>query len=293
MSVFTASRLVQLLKDQVTFFGVLGKRARRAVKFGTVPLAYANTTQAAGPSADSVDAAVDKARLNAQIPVKPIYILRRGTRWCSATGSMDLTLEVRPERLPMLQIHYWRGIREALESVGTKVVIAKVPGTGGIRERAQQLDSLLASRLESEKVNIVGHSMGGLDARYLITHIDPKRYSVASLTTVCTPHRGSPFMDWCRDYLSLGYRVDPEQLIRDFAMVWKPASAGAGSIGGSMGAANNAPPLPDALLQERIDSIIHHAIGDDIGGAMDIDPADSRLREFAQFLTRLLSENAS
>ncbi|KAJ2347519.1 hypothetical protein GGF43_004741, partial [Coemansia sp. RSA 2618] len=283
MSVFTASRLVQLLKDQVTFFGVLGKRARRAVKFGTVPLAYANTTQAAGPSADSVDAAVDKARLNAQIPVKPIYIAPRN----------PVVLCHGPERLPMLQIHYWRGIREALESVGTKVVIAKVPGTGGIRERAQQLDSLLASRLESEKVNIVGHSMGGLDARYLITHIDPKRYSVASLTTVCTPHRGSPFMDWCRDYLSLGYRVDPEQLIRDFAMVWKPASAGAGSIGGSMGAANNAPPLPDALLQERIDSIIHHAIGDDIGGAMDIDPADSRLREFAQFLTRLLSENAS
>ncbi|KAJ2270013.1 hypothetical protein EV176_004425 [Coemansia sp. RSA 451] len=289
MSVFTASRLVQLLKDQVSLLGVLSKRARRAVKFGTLPLAYANTTQPTGSSVDSVDAAISKARLNEQIPVKPIYIAPRNpVVLCHGLYGFDVR---GPEKLPMLQIHYWRGIREALESIGSKVVIAKVPGTGGIRERAQQLDSLLASRLESEKVNIVGHSMGGLDARYLITHISPKRYSVGSLTTVCTPHRGSPFMDWCRDYLSLGYRVDPEQLIRDFAMVWKP-SAGRESVDSNVGASNTSP-IPDALLQERIDSIIHHAIGSNTDDAAGIDMSDSRLREFAQFLTRLLGENAS
>ncbi|KAJ2364349.1 hypothetical protein H4S02_009964, partial [Coemansia sp. RSA 2611] len=194
-----------------------------------------------------------------------------------------------PEKLPMLQIHYWRGIREALEKIGANVVIAKVPGTGGIRERAQQLDSLLQSRLESKHVNIIGHSMGGLDARYLITHINPKSYSVGSLTTVCTPHRGSPFMDWCRDYLSLGYRVDPEQLIRDFAMVWKPSTTKNNPLSGI--GASNPSALSDALLQDRIDSIIHHAVGSD--SAAEIDPTDARLREFAQFLTGLLSENAS
>ncbi|KAJ1873495.1 hypothetical protein LPJ55_002243 [Coemansia sp. RSA 990] len=184
----------------------------------------------------------------------------------------------------MLQIHYWRGIREALEKIGAKVVIAKVPGTGGIRERAQQLDTLLDSRLASEQVNIVGHSMGGLDARYLITHINPKTYSVASLTTVCTPHRGSPFMDWCRDYLSLGYRVDPDQLIRDFAMVWKPSTT-------KNVMRTSTPTISDAMLQDRINSIINHAIGN--CNASGIDPADSRLQEFSQFLTRLLGENAS
>lgn len=44
---------------------------------------------------------------------------------------------------------------------------------------------------------------GGLDARYLITHIKTKQFRVQSLTTVGTPHRGSPFMDWCRDYMGL------------------------------------------------------------------------------------------
>ncbi|KAJ2356789.1 hypothetical protein H4S01_006625, partial [Coemansia sp. RSA 2610] len=66
---FSASRLVQLLRDQVSFLGVLGKRARRAVKFGTLPLAYANSTQTTGsPSVDPVDAVINKSRLNEQIP---------------------------------------------------------------------------------------------------------------------------------------------------------------------------------------------------------------------------------
>ncbi|KAJ2849213.1 hypothetical protein IWW36_002786 [Coemansia brasiliensis] len=255
---FSATRFVQLLRDQVMFLGVISKRARRAIKFGTAPLAYANSTPSTDSTADHIEEILNKSRINEQIPVFMVL---------------------------MFGIHYWRGIREALEKIGAKVVIAKVPGTGGIRERAQQLDTLLDSRLASEQVNIVGHSMGGLDARYLITHINSKTYSVASLTTVCTPHRGSPFMDWCRDYLSLGYRIDPDQLIRDFAMIWKPSTAE------NAMRTTSTPTLSDAMLQERINSIINHAIGN--RNASGVDPADSRLQEFAQFLTRLLGENAS
>lgn len=42
----------------------------------------------------------------------------------------------------------------------------------------------------AEKVNLIAHSMGGLDARYLISRMDmaPR---VATLTTISTPHRGS------------------------------------------------------------------------------------------------------
>lgn len=42
----------------------------------------------------------------------------------------------------------------------------------------------------AEKVNLIAHSMGGLDARYLISHLD-MAHQVASLTTIATPHRGS------------------------------------------------------------------------------------------------------
>lgn len=39
-------------------------------------------------------------------------------------------------------------------------------------------------------------NQGGLDGRYLISKIQPKEYYPASLITISTPHRGSPFMDW-------------------------------------------------------------------------------------------------
>ncbi|PSR90289.1 hypothetical protein PHLCEN_2v4929 [Hermanssonia centrifuga] len=46
--------------------------------------------------------------------------------------------------------------------------------------------------------------MGGLDCRHLITHLKPTEYTPVSLTTVATPHRGSPFMDWCADNIGIG-----------------------------------------------------------------------------------------
>jgi triacylglycerol lipase len=42
----------------------------------------------------------------------------------------------------------------------------------------------------ARKVHLIAHSMGGLDARHLITHLGGHAY-VTSLTTVATPHRGS------------------------------------------------------------------------------------------------------
>jgi len=41
-----------------------------------------------------------------------------------------------------------------------------------------------------EKMNVVAHSMAGLDMRYAITHLNIAD-SVASLTTVASPHRGT------------------------------------------------------------------------------------------------------
>lgn len=43
------------------------------------------------------------------------------------------------------------------------------------------------------KFHLIGHSMGGLDARVVASRW-PER--VASVTTLCTPHRGSPVADW-------------------------------------------------------------------------------------------------
>ncbi|KAJ2700982.1 hypothetical protein FB645_004800 [Coemansia sp. IMI 203386] len=305
---FSAARFVRLLRQRTaSSLDALAKGARSAARLGAAPWVFASASGSAsntaatatGQDTRGLDGVFDKDKLNAQMPLKPVYIApRHPVVLCHGLYGFDVR---GPEKLPILQVHYWRGIREALENIGARVHIAKVPGTGGVRERACQLDAMLRSRLESEQVNILGHSMGGLDARYLITHINPKSYSVASLTTVCTPHRGSPFMDWCRDYLSLGYRVDPDQLIRDFATVWKPrcstsVAATAGS-GGSGGMIDDSAGMTDAVLLDRITSIIGHVVKSDASDARQttqaIDPMDARLREFAHFLTNLLAENAS
>ncbi len=46
----------------------------------------------------------------------------------------------------------------------------------------------------ADAVNLIAHSMGGLDARYMISELGMHRV-VASLVTVATPHRGSALAD--------------------------------------------------------------------------------------------------
>lgn len=76
--------------------------------------------------------------------------------------------------------------------------------TGSIASRAKTLHSFLQSKAIGRGVNFIGHSMGGLDCRHLISHFNPSEYVPLSLITVGTPHRGSPFMDWCQENIGLG-----------------------------------------------------------------------------------------
>ncbi|CAI2171388.1 19318_t:CDS:2 [Funneliformis geosporum] len=114
-----------------------------------------------------------------------------------------------PSSIPYLQIHYWGGIQEALRKLGAKIVVTKVPRTGDVRARAQVLHDTLETVCSGGiDVNLLAHSMGGLDCRYLIAHLPTKHCSVRSLTTIATPHRGSPFMDWCRDNIGVAKSVE-------------------------------------------------------------------------------------
>ncbi|ORX95956.1 alpha/beta-hydrolase [Basidiobolus meristosporus CBS 931.73] len=142
-------------------------------------------------------------RLVSQIPIKPSYVAPRNPIvLCHGLYGFD---KLGPDFLPLLQVHYWKGIKEALEDLGAKVIITGVSRTGEIRRRAQEIHSCLEVAAAGDRVNFIAHSMGGLDCRYLITHLRPKKYKVQSLTTLCTPHRGSPFMDWCRDQFGVGF----------------------------------------------------------------------------------------
>ncbi|SAM83409.1 related to TGL2-triacylglycerol lipase [Ustilago bromivora] len=109
-----------------------------------------------------------------------------------------------------LEIHYWAKTLDILrKKIGAEVLVHGVPPTGSIQERAESLHKFLISDeagVRGKKLNFVAHSMGGLDVRHLLTHIRPKpdQYTPVSLTTISTPHRGSPFMDWCNANIGVG-----------------------------------------------------------------------------------------
>lgn len=75
----------------------------------------------------------------------------------------------------------------------------RVPLTGSIELRARGLaDEITRFRFPDPggPIHIVAHSMGGLDARYLLQqNLSGLTGRIASLSTIGTPHRGSPIAD--------------------------------------------------------------------------------------------------
>lgn len=90
---------------------------------------------------------------------------------------------------------YFSTIPEFLAAAGNRVLIAQLSPTGGVIERAEQLKQFLDREALSEPVHIFAHSMGGLDARYMISRLGMGG-RVLTLTTIGTPHRGTAFADW-------------------------------------------------------------------------------------------------
>lgn len=88
---------------------------------------------------------------------------------------------------------YWGRIPKMLENLGCKVFYGGQDSCATIEENARFLMSRVEQILDetgAQKVNIIAHSKGGLEARYLISSLNMSE-KVASLTTVGTPHRGS------------------------------------------------------------------------------------------------------
>ncbi|KXG51871.1 uncharacterized protein PGRI_092640 [Penicillium griseofulvum] len=98
-------------------------------------------------------------------------------------------------------VQYWRGIKEALTARGIEVITATVPPSGSIEARAEQLTRNIEAGARGKDVNIIAHSMGGLDSRYMISHIRPEKFKVLSLTTIASPHRGSSVADYVLDQI--------------------------------------------------------------------------------------------
>ena len=88
-------------------------------------------------------------------------------------------------------------IEEILRSEGHSVYTSCTDGFGSIETNAAQLKEQILDVLKKEntdKVNLIAHSKGGLDSRYMIDCLDMGK-CVASLTFLCTPHQGSVIAD--------------------------------------------------------------------------------------------------
>ena len=89
--------------------------------------------------------------------------------------------------------NYWGRIPTLLKQHGAVLYYGHQNAWGTIEDNAEAIAGSIDRALEecgSEKVNIIAHSKGGLDSRYLISTLGYAD-KVATLTTINTPHRGS------------------------------------------------------------------------------------------------------
>jgi len=112
-------------------------------------------------------------------------------------------------------ISYFNGVQADLKAHGESqvfVTIAPPYNTSEVRAQAlaPQLDQILM-QTGAKKLNLVGHSQGGMDARVLVSPGGMSYASkVASVTTIATPHLGTQVAD-----LGMGLISGPTSSITD------------------------------------------------------------------------------
>jgi triacylglycerol lipase len=114
-------------------------------------------------------------------------------------------------RLGRLRFTGFRHIHTAIAQRGHPIILESVHPTASIERRARMLKRTIEASVDpGERVIVFAHSMGGLDCRYMITHLN-MAHRVAALVTVCTPHRGSPYADWA--VRNVGERMGGRRLV--------------------------------------------------------------------------------
>lgn len=103
-------------------------------------------------------------------------------------------------------IAYFNGVKDHLTAKfpGLRILVTKVPPDGTIEVRGTELGNQILEAMQpggalepDEAIHIIAHSMGGLDARFLLSPDNPMNmaHRIISLTTISTPHKGSPIAD--------------------------------------------------------------------------------------------------
>jgi triacylglycerol lipase len=112
-------------------------------------------------------------------------------------------------RFPIMLVHgaafrddsklynYWGRIPKLLRNAGADIYYSGQDAWGSIESNAEIIKKNVMEVLSKtgvEKINLIAHSKGGLEARYLISELNMGSH-IASLTTISTPHHGSKIVD--------------------------------------------------------------------------------------------------
>ena len=108
-------------------------------------------------------------------------------------------------------VNYFNGVAMHLRNQGYNVVAPSVNSAGSVAKRGEELATaiLQVPLQDQEKLHVIAHSMGGLDAHHALSNIKKDGVServaerVKTLVTIGTPHRGSPVAD------AIANRTDP------------------------------------------------------------------------------------
>lgn len=143
-----------------------------------------------------------------------VKIIRLTTREVKYEKQKEILLNTRAEseicktKYPVLLIHgvffrdtnffnYWGRIPQYLKRNGATIYYGEHQSAASVKDSGIEIAQRIKSITEKtgcEKVNIIAHSKGGLDARYAISCAGAGE-QVASLTTINTPHKGCLFAE--------------------------------------------------------------------------------------------------
>lgn len=114
-------------------------------------------------------------------------------------------------RFPIVMVHGWTGfenigplsyfyqVREDLEGLGYPIAIPVLDPYNSVEIRGEQLVTFVdntLSTMRARKVDLIGHSQGGIDSRYVAAPAGGAHGDrVGAVITIGTPHRGTPFTD--------------------------------------------------------------------------------------------------
>ena len=140
-----------------------------------------------------------------------VLVIERDDLYEAQTANISVSCvegcDLAATRFPVMLVHgyfgtdtyfslldYYHDVPDRLRAAGFEV---RTPTTDAFNwseirgeQLAEQLDALLVET-GARKVNLIGHSQGGMDARVVISGLGYAE-RIASLTTVATPHRGTP-----------------------------------------------------------------------------------------------------